>query len=672
MSKKEDIYKDERFAHLLKNPRFKTIPKKEAKVKIDNRFKPMFENENFNIQYNVDKYGRKVNKKSAENLKNYYDLGSSESSDEDNEETREENDLIPGNALIKGGNIMPDTLKNKLKDMEVDYIRGEGILQSDSSDEESSEEDDEVTIEHNWGELDRDADTTDESTRRIACLHMDWDRIRAVDIMVLCNSFIPAGAGSILSVKIYPSEFGKQRMAEEELKGPKEITSIQADAEEEPIDEEDEAYVEKLREYQLNRLKYYYAVVEFDSVKCADIVYKECDGLEYESTSNRLDLRFIPDDMEFDDEPKDVCLELPELSKYEPRIFFTSALQHAKVELTWDETDISRKEVSEKLFSEKSKEISDRDLRKYVAFSSESENEEESEANNSDHDLIETKKNGKSKIDLYKALLDEINQKENEKKKRQVEMEYTWGVGGSDKKIPSSNENSEEENDKNLTPFEKMLEKKKQKKKLKKENRKKQLEGDDESQENGYSSSDFDDIDMNDPYFAEEFANDEYKMPSRKGKKKAIDKNKNDSEDEEKVNAQKALELLLHDDKDEKSHFSLKKIQESEDMSSKKKKRKLKKMKKKGIDNIEEVEDNFKINIQDERFSAVFSQPEFNIDPTDPGFKKTKGMEKIIEEKIKRRHNIDKSNNSIPPEKKQKTNTSLNMLVKSIKRKVGK
>lgn len=671
MNKKEDIYKDERFAHLLKNPRFKTIPKKESKIKIDDRFKAMFEDEKFNIQYNVDKYGRKINKKSSDNLKDYYHLESSDSSEDDEEEAQQQEDAeaIPGNAVIKGGNKMPKTLKDKLKDMEVDYIRGEGILKSDSSDEESSEDDEDVDVEHNWGELDRDAERTDDSSRRIACMHMDWDRIRAVDIMVLCNSFIPAGSGSVLSVKIYPSEFGKERMAEEELKGPKEITEKSLkDAEENPVDEENEEYVEKLREYQLKRLKYFYAVVEFDSIKTADVVYKECDGLEYESTSNRLDLRFIPDDMEFDDEPKDTCTELPDFSKYEPRIFFTSALQHAKVELTWDETDVSRKELAEKLFSDKSKEINDRDLRNYVAFSSESENESESEANESES---EVPANEKSKINLYKSLLDEINQKEEEKKKRQIEMEYSWGVGGSSSKKLSDDEEEKEE----LTPFEKILDKKKQKKKLKKEIRAKKLQGgEEEEDENGYSSDDFDDIDMNDPFFAEEFANDEFKKPTKKSKKMA-EKSKNDSdEDEEKNQSKKALELLLQDDTDDRAHFSLKKIQEAEDTGSKKKKRKLKKMKRKGV-NVEEPEDNFQINLHDERFKAIFTQPEFNIDPTNSGFKKTKGMEKFIEEKLKRRYETDDKIQpaSEPVEKKQNIkDVSLNMLVKNIKRKVGK
>ena len=121
MSNKKDIFKDERFAHLLSNPRFKKLPRKEGKVKIDERFKPMFENDKFNIQYNVDKYGRKVNKKSAENLKDYYDLDSNESSDEEKAQNKEESDgeAIPGNAIIKGGHKLPAKLKDKLKDLEI-------------------------------------------------------------------------------------------------------------------------------------------------------------------------------------------------------------------------------------------------------------------------------------------------------------------------------------------------------------------------------------------------------------------------------------------------------------------------------------------------------------------------------------------------------------------------
>lgn len=428
--KNKGIYKDERFAHLMKNPRFNKLPNRESKVKIDDRFKSMLEDDRFTVKYTVDKYGRKVNQKSNEDLKKYYELSSSE--DSEDEEKEEEEIQVEGNALIKGENKIAEDLKNKLMNLEVDYIRGEGVLQSDSSDESSSEDDEENAVDHGWGNLDQDAERTEDSSKRIACMHMDWDRIRAVDIMILCNSFIPTGAGSVLSVKIYPSEFGKERLADEEMKGPKELTTIEPnDSENEEVDEESEEYREKLRQYQLNRLKYYYAVVEFDSIKSADIFYKECDGLEYESTANKLDLRFIPDELEFDDEPKDSCTELPDLSSYEPRIFFTSALQHAKVELTWDETDVSRKEISDKLFADRKNEISEHELKKFVAFSSD-ESEGSEHSDDEDNEKI---RNSKNKIDVYKSLLDDINQKEAEKKKHQIEMEYSWSIGAKGDKV---------------------------------------------------------------------------------------------------------------------------------------------------------------------------------------------------------------------------------------------
>lgn len=55
-------------------------------------------------------------------------------------------------------------------------------------------------------------------TRRLAVVDLDWDRIKAVDILVVLRSF--AGQGRVERVTVYPSDFGLQRMAEEASMGP--------------------------------------------------------------------------------------------------------------------------------------------------------------------------------------------------------------------------------------------------------------------------------------------------------------------------------------------------------------------------------------------------------------------------------------------------------------------
>jgi len=57
------------------------------------------------------------------------------------------------------------------------------------------------TVEHGWGELDKDADNVEEATSRLALCNMDWDRIQAADLMILFNSFLPAD-GFIKSITV--------------------------------------------------------------------------------------------------------------------------------------------------------------------------------------------------------------------------------------------------------------------------------------------------------------------------------------------------------------------------------------------------------------------------------------------------------------------------------------
>ena len=72
---------------------------------------------------------------------------------------------------------------------------------------------------------------------------------------------------------------------------------------EENNEDEDKKATEKVRKYQVNRLKYYYGVAEFNSPIAANKVYIDCDQSEYELSATKFDLRFIPEDMEFNDDP---------------------------------------------------------------------------------------------------------------------------------------------------------------------------------------------------------------------------------------------------------------------------------------------------------------------------------------------------------------------------------
>ena len=248
----------------------------------------------------------------------------------------------------------------------------------------------------------------------------------------------------------------------------------------------------------------------------------------------------------------------------------------------------------------------------------------------------------------YRALLADIGQKKS--REEQGNMELTW-----------NDEDVTEEAQEELTPWEKYLEKKRDKKK--KKGKKDDLHEDDE-----------DDIpegiDMSDPFFAEELGEDYVKSKKVKNKKKEKREKYPDANDNPEDS--KELSLMVMDSDDEKDHFDFKHIMEAENNEGKSKKKKWKKKKK-------ELEvpkdDNFSVDVGDNRFSAVFNHPEFNIDPTNPNFKKTKNMEKILGEKQKRiTSNLPHAEKDLVTKssKKQKLDPEVSQALKSVKNKWNK
>lgn len=254
------------------------------------------------------------------------------------------------------------------------------------------------------------------------------------------------------------------------------------------------------------------------------------------------------------------------------------------------------------------------------------EEEDITEKNNDNKDNLESEVNN-DPIGKYKSLLKSIEEEEEAKKNKDVELEFTWGLGTKEKaeKLVKERMKNKEE----LTPFEQYLEKRKAKKKAKREEKKKLNE---ESQKNDSEDTLPPDVDMNDKYFAEEFRNSK---SSRKNRKKDKEANDVDSSNEQEENQRRAeLELLLMDQNENgKKHFNMKQIEENATMSKSKRKRLNKKK------NVQEEikDDDFEVNVKDPRFAALFTSHHFNIDPADPHYRKTKGTEALVNEKLKRR-----------------------------------
>ncbi|XP_077996320.1 ESF1 homolog [Glandiceps talaboti] len=651
-------------------------------TKVTNKDKTQVKGKGQIIKTKTDESARVEKKRSKKERES---LEEDDESDEDNDDSDDADDYQNNETSGEEDDSDVSVSAGDNSDSEIDLARGEGNMStsSDSDDEEFDFVND-GQVEHKWGELDADAKMTEEISSRLAVCNMDWDRIKAADLLVLFSSFKPTG-GIITSVKIYLSEFGKERLKEEDVKGPKELVENEGNTSKSL--EGEKYHTERLRQYQMKRLKYYYAVIECDSKNTANAIYEECDGFEYQNSSTRLDLRFIPEEMTFDDEPTSEATNLPEVSTYKPSEFMTTALQQTKVDLTWDETDKERLAVTMKKFN--NDELMQLDLQAYLASSSGEENDSEDLGpgdleigSASDDDEM----NDDQRIAKYRALLIGGDEKKEEKKfDKDMELEISWE--------PGLKETTEvliktKEEEKDLTQWQQYQKKKKEKKKEKqKEERMKREEIKKKRGEEQAPMSDDDlpsDIDLNDPYFKEEQTAEHVPGKSKDKKKKKRkrghgDDNLTAEELVEKKQKEAELELLMMDDDDDgKEHFSLKAIMDAEKDEKKKKKKKKRKQ-----DEEETFKDTFEINVEDSRFSAIYDSHHYQIDPSDPQFKKTKAMDKIFKEKQKRRIQKEtsekkerkdkaKSQGQTPTKDDQpRKDPSLSMLVKSVKQKTG-
>ncbi|KAJ2642099.1 pre-rRNA-processing protein esf1, partial [Coemansia sp. RSA 1694] len=383
---------DVRFAHVQSDPRFIRPKKADTKVKVDKRFSHMIKDKDFTETTKVDRYGRVQEDNRAETyLRNAYEFSGSESGSEEGSGSGEEEEEESEDEESEDDDALGV----------VDRARGRGVVSSDSSDSEFDSEISDVEWGQAGGSLsDAEDDLEDvprgDETKRFACVNLDWEHVRAVDLLTVFSAFKPDGS-SIVAVRIYPSEFGKERISKEAAEGPprdifakpnkqpsdsdsededdddKEV--VADDLVKEQLDDNEEFDQVALRKYEMEKMRYYFGVVECDSVATAQAIYNQCDGTEYESSANFFDLRFIPDDMEFEDQPKDEAMYVPE--KYEPLDFSSQALQHSKVNLTWDADEPTRMKMTRRAFTQD--EIETMDFGGLLASSSSGESSSDEE-----------------------------------------------------------------------------------------------------------------------------------------------------------------------------------------------------------------------------------------------------------------------------------------------------
>ncbi|KAG7450575.1 uncharacterized protein BT62DRAFT_523469 [Guyanagaster necrorhizus] len=659
---------DPRFSRLRSDPRFRRPRKNISKIVIDDRFKSVFAQEKKpknKSAARVDKYGRRLSDSyEQDNLRRFYRL---ENGDEGGVEEPKPIDYARGQVLLESS----DEEESEKEDAESDAEDGFVIL---GRNENEDEEEPEIDLdESEYADLSaqaaayaRDHPETEAQegarTRRLAAVNLDWDHIRASHLFKVCSSLVsltaPALAsssrgtekskkhvnatseivrGQVLNVRVYPSEFGKERMAREEREGPPAEVFKKKENESEEVNhrniyevgDENELNEDALRKYQLERLRYYYAVITCDSVDAASHIYDELEGTELERSANVFDLSFVPEDMVFDDEFRDETME-DSFATYKGLDFVTDALRHSKVKLTWDEDDPERNLVTRRTLSRK--EIEDGHFNSYLASSSESEGEDERQ------DTAQKKSQQKAQSrDKLRALLLGGND----------DLPEGWARAGDkdegsdiDMEITFTPALSESKGDQDETTIEKYRRKMKEKRKNKAERRAKGLE----PPPKGDSELGRDD-------FFDAASDDEPAPPQTK----------------ESVSLEELKKLA--DGDEGRKHFDLKAVLKAEKKSKRKDKRGKKAREQ---DANDETQPDFTLDVKDVRFSVLHEDPNFAIDPSNPQFKRTKSMSALLEEGGKRRQANRGENESLDKTPKKGGtggHRNLQSLVESVKRK---
>ncbi|KAA8497655.1 Pre-rRNA-processing protein esf1 [Porphyridium purpureum] len=691
------------------DPRFAHMKRANKTVRLDDRFREALRKKILkprSAQNAVDKFGRprrnaavSTGKQERMLLKDMYqDVEISSSSESESDSAVKVPPVNPVRKSIREDGAAKERLKHALPDESgSEKSGGENDEDSDFS---LSEDEDHVD---SWAVQNTQNIPLGEETRRIALVNMDWERISAVDLLSCLSSFLTRG-GEISRVTVYPSEFGMERMAQEAISGPRldvpkhdprksgkknsseaaeklgstsekrdsenesasdEISRSSIDASESESDgtddEEDARAISKakqnelIRKYELDKMRYYFAVVEFDSAESANAVYKECDGLEFGSSGNLFDMRFIPDDMhDFEQRPpRDVATSVPE--NYEPPQFSTTALLHSKVELSWDKED-ARRTVILKKRNFQAQELLEDDFKAYLASSASETDSETGRAN------AEEKRKILLSALSRPSIPSDAETGEDHESAVEGDMEATFHTGLEEAAKDLLEREAKRDGLRNESAWEARLRRAQERKADRRRERKETLknlgraglegqEGSDgeslNDAEPGQGSDPEEDLGFDDPFFTNPTAHERKALS-------ALDKKSRSVQDEQKAQAdaksRAELELLLMSEMENDAHqTALGTLEDSDEerrdrkrlRMSKKKYEKYKREQKQaakastavqGANNLQA----FEPDLTDTRFASLFSAPDYSVDPTHPKFKSSALNARILHEKVHR------------------------------------
>lgn len=711
---------DPRFARLQTDPRFHRVPKKERKGVVDDRFSAVFNDRAFQAPVS-DHYGRRLVHKEAKattaESQEFKNVAAGKESKRQKvgqgrpKQARKANAALPPlqqpAQMAKTATTTLPT-KKKLKELlppgEVDVIDEEQVhdnnamgVVSDLDDDEGECDGEEVMTESATSsdeELDEEESSAlvrwlaendnvrriEDGTHRLAVVHCNWDQIRAVDLLAVLGSFVPAG-GAILSVAVYPSDLGEERMAEEATMGPTGLLKRRQkqlqESDEENADDEEEGEEEtsdptgmneNLRRYELDRLKYYYAVVSCDCVATAESIYASCDGAEFEDSSLKLDLRFIADDMVFEKSPRDIAKDLP--TKYSAPSFMCSALQQSKPTLSWDTDDTARVATMRRDLSKA--EVREMEYAAYIA----SESSEDSDAAVEEYAF--PGENPPHKPKRSGEGVQQVRSGDDREVDEEMDMQMTFVAKPTDTSGQGTREGSRagsRAGDAAPSVFEQEGAKRKRKCRERKRLRKLLLEGgggdgegaprEEESAREETVAADVDDMPgdiSGDAFFVEAMSerdgNDsvtyeggrQHEKPSNRGgtaerlgkgkagrkmsgKKDKLRQSKHGGQEVDPEEAKREAELgLLMLGDDEKDGREARRGYVMKDLLLKQRSGRGKRGKEIAASAEVLADEDFNLDLSDTRFGSIYTSSDFAIDPTHPKYRKTEASEKLLRE----------------------------------------